>query len=347
MTARSRTNDRENQPEPCSRPSRPQPAGVVEEIEVRGHIVDSLLLPKILDRILLMGGTFEIRECKIGVHRTDPSYARIAIQADSHETARRDPGRPGRARGLADASGRRHDRRGRYRRRVSRWVLQHDQPGDPGPGQRALDHGRRPGNGLRDRGRSRTRADARCIPMARVEIGMPIVVGHAGVRVLPIERSREVSPFGFMNSTVSSEKPKSISVKGVVDAIRRDPGRGEEGVAGGGAGDRAHRLGGPRRAADQGGLGPGAVRRQRPGDPRHRTGAVRHEPGRLADARRADRAWSRASPARDQHHPPAGGNRPGGRRGRAQLRESCTSASRRASTWSWPARFATTARCPR
>src|SRR5271170_4358687 len=60
--------------------------GVIEEVEVRGHIVDSLLLPKILDRILLMHGTFEIRECKIGVHRTDPSYARIAIRADSHET---------------------------------------------------------------------------------------------------------------------------------------------------------------------------------------------------------------------------------------------------------------------
>src|ERR1700758_4734292 len=60
-------------------------ATAVEEIEVRGHIVDSLLLPKILDRILLMGGTFEIRECTIGVHRTDPSYARIAVQADTHE----------------------------------------------------------------------------------------------------------------------------------------------------------------------------------------------------------------------------------------------------------------------
>ena len=59
---------------------------MTEEIEVRGHIVDSLLLPKILDRILLMGGSFEIRECKIGVHRTDPSYARIAIQAESQET---------------------------------------------------------------------------------------------------------------------------------------------------------------------------------------------------------------------------------------------------------------------
>ena len=56
--------------------------------------------------------------------------------------------------------------------------------------------------------------------MYRVTVGMPIVVGHAGVRVLPVERSREVSMFGFMSSTVSSEKPKSISVRGVVDAIR-------------------------------------------------------------------------------------------------------------------------------
>ena len=51
---------------------------------------------------------------------------------------------------------------------------------------------------------------------------MPIVVGHAGVRVLPVERSREVSPFGFMSSAVSSEKPKSISVRG---RGRRDPER--------------------------------------------------------------------------------------------------------------------------
>ena len=62
-----------------------KPPGATEEIEVRGHIVDSLLLPKILDRILLMGGTFEIRECRIGVKRSDPSYARIAISADSHD----------------------------------------------------------------------------------------------------------------------------------------------------------------------------------------------------------------------------------------------------------------------
>src|ERR1700680_1038009 len=57
--------------------------GFVEEVEVRGHIVDSLILPKILDRILQLGGSFEIRECVIGARRVDPSYARIAIRASN------------------------------------------------------------------------------------------------------------------------------------------------------------------------------------------------------------------------------------------------------------------------
>jgi lysine-ketoglutarate reductase/saccharopine dehydrogenase-like protein (TIGR00300 family) len=197
-----------------------QAAGIIEEIEVRGHIVDSLLLPKILDRILLMGGTFEIRECTIGVHRTDPSYARIAIQADSHEKVAEILGDlvehgawPTHSEDAtivaADIAGAFPD--GFYSttnqatqvRVNKRWITVDDQEMDCGI--------------VVDRGL----AKARCIPMYRVEVGMPIVVGHAGVRVLPVERSREVSLFGFMGSTVSSEKPKSISVRGVVDAIRR------------------------------------------------------------------------------------------------------------------------------
>ena len=109
---------------------------VSEEIEVRGHIVDSLLLPKILDRILLMGGYFEIRECKIGVHRADPSYADRDSGRKPGNT-RRHPRRPGRTWRLADSSRKRHDRHRRYRRRVSRRVLQHDQPADPGSPGRA------------------------------------------------------------------------------------------------------------------------------------------------------------------------------------------------------------------
>jgi lysine-ketoglutarate reductase/saccharopine dehydrogenase-like protein (TIGR00300 family) len=200
---------------------------VTEEIEVRGHIVDSLLLPKILDRILLMGGSFEIRECKIGVHRTDPSYARIAIQAETQETLDAilgdlvehgaSPIHPENAALVAaDIAGAFPE--GFYSttnqptqvRLHGRWVDVRDQEMDCGifvePGHE----------------------EPRCIPMNRVSVGMPIVVGHAGIRVLPVERPRNVSMFGFMSSTVSSEKPKSISVKTIVDAIRATRAEGKK-----------------------------------------------------------------------------------------------------------------------
>jgi lysine-ketoglutarate reductase/saccharopine dehydrogenase-like protein (TIGR00300 family) len=200
---------------------------VTEEVEVRGHIVDSLLLPKILDRILLMGGTFEIRECKIGVHRTDPSYARIAIQADSHEALAAilgdlvehgaSPIHPENAALVAaDIAGAFPEcfysttNQPTQVRLQGRWVEVLDQEMDCGISVE-------PGNGV-----------PRCIPMNRVALGMPIVVGHAGVRVLPVERPRNVSMFGFMSSTVSSEKPKSISVKAVVDAIRATRAEGKK-----------------------------------------------------------------------------------------------------------------------
>jgi len=190
-----------------------------DEIEVRGHIVDSLLLPKILDRILQMGGSFEIHECKIGVRRSDPSYARIGIRADSPEAIDAilgdlvehgaSPVQPEDARTVpADIAGAFPDtfysttnQRTQVRFK-GRWIDVQDQEMDCGI---ALDL---------------ASGAARCVPMIRVPLGMPIVVGHAGVRVLPVERPRESTLFGFMSSSVSSEKPKSVSLKSVAEAIR-------------------------------------------------------------------------------------------------------------------------------
>ncbi len=129
--------------------------GVTEEIEVRGHIVDSLLLPKILDRILLMGGAFEIRECKIGVHRADPSYARIAIRAENQETLDAilgdlvehgaSPIHPENASTVAA------DIAGAF---PEGFYSTTNQPTEVRL-QRPLGRGHRPGDGLRDRGRAR------------------------------------------------------------------------------------------------------------------------------------------------------------------------------------------------
>ena len=52
-----------------------------EIVEVSGHIIDSLTLPKVLDQIVTQGATFNIVEFKIGQKRVDPSCARIEITA--------------------------------------------------------------------------------------------------------------------------------------------------------------------------------------------------------------------------------------------------------------------------
>src|SRR5438045_6917745 len=60
-------------------------AMVSETIELRGHIIDSLILPKVLDQILTRGATFKIAEIKIGQKRADQSFARIEVSAETSE----------------------------------------------------------------------------------------------------------------------------------------------------------------------------------------------------------------------------------------------------------------------
>src|SRR6266576_5316843 len=56
-----------------------------ETIELRGHIIDSLILPKVLDQILTRGANFKISEIKIGQKRADQSFARIEVSAETRE----------------------------------------------------------------------------------------------------------------------------------------------------------------------------------------------------------------------------------------------------------------------
>jgi lysine-ketoglutarate reductase/saccharopine dehydrogenase-like protein (TIGR00300 family) len=197
----------------------PPTNGAVEEIEVRGHIIDSLLLPKILDRILQMGGSFEIRECRIGARRVDPSHARIAVRAATPQLLAEilgdlvehgaSPVVPEDARTVpADIAGAFPEafysttNQRTQVRLGGRWVDVADQEMDCGIAVEPDKH------------------NARCVAMTDVVVGQPIVVGHEGVRVLPLERPREATLFGFMSSNVSSEKPKAVSLVAVAQSIR-------------------------------------------------------------------------------------------------------------------------------
>ncbi|MBV9411537.1 MAG: TIGR00300 family protein, partial [Acidimicrobiia bacterium] len=53
-----------------------------EVVEVEGHIIDSLILAKVLDTIVDTGAEYRIVDFEIGKASTDPSRARIQVDAD-------------------------------------------------------------------------------------------------------------------------------------------------------------------------------------------------------------------------------------------------------------------------
>src|SRR5438045_8707646 len=56
-----------------------------ETIELREHIIESIILPKVLDQILTHGANFKITEINIGKKRADQSFARIEVSAETGE----------------------------------------------------------------------------------------------------------------------------------------------------------------------------------------------------------------------------------------------------------------------
>ena len=50
-----------------------------------GHIIDSMMLPQIMDLVMDLGGNFTIEEIKVGQHKTDTSLCRMEVVASSAE----------------------------------------------------------------------------------------------------------------------------------------------------------------------------------------------------------------------------------------------------------------------
>jgi lysine-ketoglutarate reductase/saccharopine dehydrogenase-like protein (TIGR00300 family) len=64
--------------------------------------------------------------------------------------------------------------------------------------------------------------------MTDVTRGMELVVGHVGVRVFPLERLEQGHAFAFMNSAVSTEKPKGVVIREIARQLfenRGGPGK--------------------------------------------------------------------------------------------------------------------------
>ena len=191
-----------------------------ETIELRGHIIDSLILPKVLDEILRAGGNFKIREIKIGERRADQSYARIEVSGPTHETLDelvlrlRQHGAeitekvdvqlaPAPADGVFPADF---------------YVTTNQQTFITLDGKEIEVHPAIMDSGItvdREAGR------ATAVKFYEVRKGMKIVAGHQGIRVAPIQRSTtRTDVFEFM-SNVSVEQPKSAMIREMAREFKR------------------------------------------------------------------------------------------------------------------------------
>jgi lysine-ketoglutarate reductase/saccharopine dehydrogenase-like protein (TIGR00300 family) len=192
-----------------------------EIVELRGHLIDSLILPRVLDVIMSRKACFEIQRIKVGARAQDPSFARILIghrDPQTLETILHAVGRYG-----AEPVERREARVERATQKGvfpatfyattnldtevrlrGRWVRVRNPEMDCG---------------IRVGASGRT---AETVKMADARRGDRIVIGEQGVRVFPIETRRRPKEFEFMSSEISTEKPKSALIRTVARLMKQE-----------------------------------------------------------------------------------------------------------------------------
>lgn len=191
-----------------------------ETVELRGHIIDSLILPKVLDEILTRGAAFKIAEIKIGQNRVDQSYARIEVSAPAADTL--------------------DDMLLRLRQHGAEVAARSDAQLAPAPSdgvfpddfyvttnqQTFVQIG---GKELRVDGPMMDSAiaiarDTRAAHTVRfydVRKGDEIVVGQKGIRVQPVERETGRTSIFQFNTNVSAEMPKTAMIRELAREFRR------------------------------------------------------------------------------------------------------------------------------
>ena len=193
-----------------------------ETVVLEGHIVDSLILAKVLDQILESGAEYEVVDFDMGRTNLDPSRAVIEVSTD--DTAELD-------RLLADL----------HQHGVNRADMA-DARLEPCRVDGVLPAGFYATTNLETEVRTGGRwqavvnpemdcavvvGDEVCtVPMHRVRAGDQVVIGETGVRVHPPRPASGATVFEFMSSDVSSEKPKALMTRRVAERMRSAHDRG-------------------------------------------------------------------------------------------------------------------------
>ncbi len=183
---------------------------VSETIELRGHIIDSLILPKVLDQILTHGATFKIAEIKIGQNRVDQSFARIEVAATTNEALDelilrlRQHGAEAVERANVQLTQAPAD--GVFPRDF--YVTTNQQTFVRFKGKEIEVRPAMMDSAIALHGKA-----ARAVKFFDVRKGDEIVVGHQGIRVVPVQRATShTDVFQFINKSIGADEPKSAVI---------------------------------------------------------------------------------------------------------------------------------------
>ena len=192
-----------------------------ETIELRGHIIDSLILPKVLDQILTHGANFKIGEIKIGKRRADQSFARIEVSAETTEALDELILRL-RQHGAEVAK---HED-AQLASALADGVFPHDFYVTTNQQTFVRFDGKeievRPAMMDSAIAVDRKRGAARAVKFFDVHKGDEIVVGHQGVRVVPVQRATSrTDVFQFINTIIDADEPKSAIIRELAGELRR------------------------------------------------------------------------------------------------------------------------------
>ncbi|MFZ2455279.1 MAG: TIGR00300 family protein [Candidatus Altiarchaeia archaeon] len=186
---------------------------ITGEIELKGHIIDSLILPRVLDTIMDMKGSFEILQLDVGKTKTDASYCKIEVKGPAE---------------LFDEL-----------EKLGALLPKKEVRSEPAPADGVL-----PDNFygtthhptfVFQGGKWKEvkdiemdcivvleKGNAYCRRQGVVKKGDMIIVGFDGVRIEPPQRSRTPTDmFGFMSSEISPEKPINNYIKDLAREMKK------------------------------------------------------------------------------------------------------------------------------
>lgn len=187
------------------------------EIEVSGHLIDSLILTKIFDTIMDLNGEFQVLKIKIGKKKKDASYARLLVQAKNQKHLDQILEYVYRLGATAKLQ------QEIKLKKATRNMVMPDNFYSTTNNHTQIFYKKRwinVENMMMDKCITVKSNGAKCVPIRDVKKGDNVVVGETGIKIIPPERPREgMNVFEFMGSSSSSERPTQHIAKRVAEDI--------------------------------------------------------------------------------------------------------------------------------